>query len=298
MKLFKRISLFLITNLLIVATLSIVLNLLGIQPYLSAQGINFSALLGFCMVWGFGGAFISLAMSRISAKWMMGVEVIDPQTPDPRLRDLVDRVHAMSRTAGLTTMPEVGIYEGEELNAFATGPTRNRSLVAVSTGLLQNMNRDQVDGVLGHEIAHIANGDMVTMTLLQGVVNVFVMFIARVVAYTISQAVNNKDLRPLVNMISIIVLDILLGMLGMMVVAAFSRYREFRADRGGADLAGREKMISALKGLQLNLQMPSEAERAPSMAAFKISGKAKGFLSLFATHPPLEVRIFRLEGKA
>jgi heat shock protein HtpX len=191
-------------------------------------------------------------------------------------------------------MPEVGIYEAEEINAFATGPTKNRSLVAVSTGLLNRMERDQVEGVLAHEVAHVANGDMVTMTLVQGVVNAFVMFFARVIAYAISSAVNNKDLRPMVHFITVIVLDLLLGILGMMVVAAFSRYREYRADAGGAHLSGRSKMIAALKGLQMNLQLPP-AQTPPSMAGFQISGRPKGIFALFSTHPPLEDRIRRLE---
>jgi heat shock protein HtpX len=293
MKIAKRVILFLLTNLLIVGTLSIVLNLLGVQPYLARSGLNLSTLAVFCLVWGFGGAFISLLMSRMMAKWFMGVTVIDPNTVDPTERDLVNTVHRLASGAGLFVMPEVGIYEGEELNAFATGPTKNRSLVAVSTGLLQRMDKAEVEGVLGHEISHIANGDMVTMTLIQGVVNAFVMFFARVIAYSVSQAVNNKDMRPLVQMLVTIALDILLGILGMMVVAAFSRYREFRADAGGANLAGREKMIAALKALQLNLNMPPDT-RAPSLSSFKISSRG-GLFAFFATHPPLEERIRRLE---
>ncbi len=275
-------------------TISVVLNVLGIQPYLTAQGLNLGSLMAFCLVWGFGGAFISLALSRIMAKWMMGVRIIKEDETDMRLRELVATVHRLAREAGLRVMPEVGIYQAYELNAFATGPTRNRSLVAVSTGLLERMTPDEVEGVLGHEIAHISNGDMVTMTLLQGVVNAFVMFFARVIAYTVSNAVNNRNLRPMVHMITVIALDILLGILGMIVVAKFSRYREYKADLGSARLAGKEKMISALRALEQNMHLPP-AETPPSLANFRISSRPKGFMALFASHPPLADRIARLQ---
>lgn len=292
MRFAKRTVLFIATNILIVATISILTSVLGVQPYLSAKGIDYQALMIFCVLWGFGGAFISLALSRVMAKWMMGVKVIDPQTHDPEFRSLVNRVHGFARRAGLSTMPEVGYYEADDLNAFATGPTRNRALVAVSTGLLRNMSEAEVDGVLAHEVAHIANGDMVTMTLVQGVVNAFVMFLARVIGYFASQFVA-EDKRHLVQFGVVLVSEIALGILGMIVVAAFSRLREYRADAGGASLASRENMISALERLKLNYQLPSEEEQ-PAIASLKISGKAGGLMKLFATHPDLDDRIRRL----
>jgi heat shock protein HtpX len=190
MKIAKRVFLFLMVNILIVTTISVVMSLLGVQPYLDAKGINYQSLLFFCLIWGFGGAFISLALSKVIAKWTMGVQIIDRNTQDYRLRHLVERVHRLSENAGIGKMPEVGIYESPEINAFATGPSKNNSLVAVSTGLLHNMNESELDGVLAHEVAHIANGDMVTMTLVQGVVNAFVMSLARVAGFFISQLVD------------------------------------------------------------------------------------------------------------
>lgn len=287
-----------IVNLLIVVTISIVISLLGIRPYLSASGIDYTQLLAFCLVWGMGGAFISLALSRIMAKWMMGVQVIAPNVQDPFLRSYVNRVHMLARAAGIETMPEVGIYESPDLNAFATGPTKNRSLVAVSSGLLRTMTTDEIDGVLGHEISHIANGDMVTMTLIQGVVNAFVMFLARVIAFAISAAMSrSSDERSSIGggywmtYGITIVLEIVFSLFGMIVIAFFSRWREFRADAGSARLAGREKMIRALKALKQTMDVRTNEPQ--SIAAFKISGRPR-FLGLFATHPPLDVRIERL----
>jgi heat shock protein HtpX len=246
-----------------------------------------------------GGAFISLGLSRLMAKWMMGVRVIPPDTTDSALRDLVGTVHELARNAGLHTMPEVGIYESPDVNAFATGPTRSRSLVAVSTGLLNRMGRREVEGVLGHEIAHIANGDMVTLTLIQGVVNAFAMFLARVLAFFISQAMRSRDDDRgggWTEWILIMVFQNVLMLLGFIVVAWFSRQREFRADAGGARFAGRANMIGALQALQ-RLHDPeiaaAGAKEAPAFQAFKISGQRGS--SLFATHPPLAERIARLE---
>src|SRR3989339_1813106 len=184
MRIAKRIFLFMAVNVLILLTLSITLNILGVRPYLNANGIDYGALMTFCLVWGIGGAFISLGLSRIMAKWMMGVQVIPPNTSDPALSSLVQTVHNLAKAAGLPKMPEVGYYNSPEINAFATGPTKSRALVAVSAGLLESMDRAQLEGVLAHEISHIANGDMVTMTLLQGVINAFVMFLARVIAFS------------------------------------------------------------------------------------------------------------------
>lgn len=293
MKIAKRIFLFVAVNMLIITTISVVMSVLGVQPYLDAKGINYQSLLMFCLLWGFGGAFISLALSKVMAKWMMGVKIIDPDTREPELRSLVNRVHNFARRAGLKKMPEVGYYESEDLNAFATGPTRNNALVAVSTGLLRNMSESEVDGVLAHEVAHVANGDMVTMTLVQGVVNVFVMFLARVAGFFASQFVS-EDKRPMVQLVVVIALEVVLGMLGMMVVAFFSRLREYRADAGGADLSTRGNMIAALERLKLNYHMP-QAEEQPPLASLKISGKPGGFLKLFSTHPDLDDRIARLK---
>jgi heat shock protein HtpX len=293
MKIAKRVFLFVSVNILIIATISIVMSILGVQPYLDAKGINYQSLMIFCVLWGFGGAFISLALSKVMAKWMMGVKIIDPQTTDFEHRKLVHKVHGFARKAGIEKMPEVGYYEADDLNAFATGPTKNRSLVAVSTGLLRNMNEKEIDGVLAHEVAHIANGDMVTMTLVQGVVNAFVMFLARVIGYAASQFVAEEK-RPLVQFGVVIAAEICLGILGMIVVSYFSRIREYRADSGGASLSSSENMISALERLKVNYQLPS-GDNQPAIASLKISGKANGFFKLFSTHPDLDDRIHRLK---
>lgn len=293
MKIAKRVFLFVATNILIIATLSIVMSIFGIQPYLDANGINYQALMIFCVIWGFGGAFISLALSRIMAKWMMGVKMIEADSRDSELRGLVQRVHGFARKAGIEKMPEVGYYEAEELNAFATGPTKNRALVVVSTGLLRNMNEKELDGVLAHEVAHIANGDMVTMTLVQGVVNAFVMFLARVIGFFASQFVS-EDKRNIVQFGVVIACEIVLGILGMIVVSFFSRMREYRADSGGASLSTPNNLISALERLKVNSQLP-QTESQPTMASLKISGKAGGLLKLFSTHPDLDDRIQKLK---
>lgn len=289
----KRVLLFVAVNILVVVTISIVLQILGIGSYLTASGINYTSLAIFCLVWGMGGAFISLGLSRIMAKWMMGVKVIDPSRAHGTLGELVETVHRLARHAGIHTMPEVGIYDSPEVNAFATGPTRNRALVAVSSGLLNRMNRDQVEGVLAHEIAHVANGDMVTMTLVQGIVNAVVMFVARIVAYVVSSRVSEGS-RRMVHFATVIVLEIALSLLGAVVVAWFSRQREFRADAGGAQYAGRDKMLCALRALQRTVET-AVLEDQPSLATLKISGKTGGFLALISTHPPLEARIAALE---
>lgn len=297
----KRIFLFVLVNILVMTTVTVVLGLLGAGRYIPRGGLGGLAV--FCLVYGFAGAFISLWLSRLMAKWLMGVQVIPPDTADPALRELVDTVHGLARQAGLP-LPEVGIYESPEVNAFATGPTRSRSLVAVSTGLLQNLNSRQVAGVLGHEVTHIANGDMVTMTLIQGVINAFVLFLSRVVAFIISQALRSRSERDSgggwTQVLLVYVLQIVFSILGSIVVCWFSRLREFRADAGGARLAGRENMVGALQALQ-RLHDPAlaaaEAHRAQSFQSLKISGP-RGFMALFATHPPIEERIARLESGA
>ena len=299
----KRIFLFLAVNVLVMVTLSFVLNILGVKPYLTQNGINYGSLMVFCLVWGMGGAFISLALSRVMAKWMMGVQIIQPNTHNPAEQELVQTVHRLSRAAGLQTMPEVGIYDSPEVNAFATGPTRNRALVAVSSGLLRNMDKRSVEGVLAHEVAHVANGDMVTMALIQGVVNAFVMFLARVIAFAISNLLRSRDeegegLGPFAHMMVVFVLETIFMILGSIVVAAFSRYREFRADAGGAKLGGRDAMISALKSLQRvyehNQAVVAHAGNDNRLQTMKISG-GPSWMKLFASHPSLDERIARLE---
>jgi heat shock protein HtpX len=236
-----------------------------------------------------GGSLISLAMSRLSAKWMMGVQVVPPTSSEYAW--VVMMVEQLARKAGLPKMPEVGIYDSPEVNAFATGPSKRRSLVAFSTGLLRSMNKNEIEGVAAHEIAHIANGDMVTMTLLQGVVNAFVMFFARIIGYVVSQNVKEEN-RHTVQWIVTFILDMALSFLGMIVVCAFSRHREFRADRGGAHYAGKQDMIAALQRLASNTRRYDDQ---PALAALKISG---GVGKLFATHPPLEERIAALQSAA
>ncbi len=288
----KRIFLFLLTNIAIVVTLSIVWSILSAVLGIPSGRGSLAGLAAFCLFWGMAGSFISLQISRWVAKRAMGVRLIDGRTGNATLDDLYNTVTHLSRAANLPAIPEVGVYESEEVNAFATGPSKSRSLVAVSTGLLQRMERREVHGVLGHEIAHIANGDMVTMTLIQGVVNAFVMFFARIVAFGVRQAVDEK-IAWLLSFVVLIACEILFGILGMMVVGWFSRQREFRADSGGANYAGRENMVAALRRLQGTSELVDKAE--PQLAAFKISGARGGLMSLISTHPPLETRIAALE---
>lgn len=292
----KRTVLFLLVNILVVMVISTLLHLFGVQPYLTEYGLDYNSLAVFCLLWGMGGAFISLALSRQMAKWMMGVKVIDPETRDSEALELLQTVHGLCRKAGLVTMPQVGIYSSPEVNAFATGPTKSRSLVAVSSGLLQRMNPNEVEGVLGHEVSHIANGDMVTMTILQGIVNAFVMFLARVIAFAVTQALRNRESRGAGGIYFLVrfLLEIVFMILGSMVVAWFSRYREFRADSGGARLSGREKMIGALTALQRTCEIV-DPKAHPAIQTLQISSRRGGFLKLFSTHPPLGERIQRLQ---
>ncbi|UPT76049.1 MAG: protease HtpX [Elusimicrobiota bacterium] len=281
---FKRVSLFLLVNILVMATISIVLSMLGAGRYMGPYGLDYGSLAVFCLVWGMAGSLISLGLSRVMAKWTMGVRLLDPNGNDP----LVASVRELAARAGLP-MPEVGVYDSPELNAFATGPSRSRALVAVSTGLLESMDRDELEGVLAHELAHIANGDMVTMTLLQGVINAFVMFLARVIAFAMARG--DRDERRGGSYMTVWLLEMALGFLGMLVIAAFSRWREFRADAGSARLGGREKMIAALRALQARY---APVEEQPAYAAFKIAGRTGGLMALLSTHPPLEDRIAAL----
>lgn len=295
MQIAKRVVLFLLVNFVIILTVSTLTQILGLQPYLQANGLNFESLLIFCAIWGFAGSFISLMLSKTMAKWSMGVRVVTARSLDQREQWLVQTVHNLARKANLKGLPEVGIYDSPEVNAFATGATQNSSLVAVSTGLLERMNQDEAEGVLGHEIAHIANGDMVTMTLLQGVINTFVMFFARIAAWALSQAVDEEK-RPWVNMIAVIAFEIVLGILGMLVVAGFSRFREFRADSGGARLAGKERMIGALRKLQKTYEIEDPRPNNEAIATMKISGHKKGgLMAMMSTHPSLSDRIAALE---
>lgn len=292
----KRIILFVVTNILILAMLSIVVQLFGIQPYLGRYGINFTGLLIFSAVLGFGGALISLAISKWMAKMAYGVQILPPEGGlGPNERWLVDTVHDLSRRAGLTKMPDVGVYASNEVNAFATGPSRSNSLVAVSSGLLGSMNRDEVEGVLAHEVAHIANGDMVTMTLLQGVINTFVIFLSRVAAFAVSRLVR-EELGAVVQFVLILVFQIVFSILGSLVVMWFSRYREFRADAGAASLAGSHKMVAALERLRDQVQMVDHSQ--PALQTMRISGGVPGWMKLFSSHPPIEERIAALRNAA
>lgn len=295
----KRIFLFVIVNVLVVLTISLSIQLLGIRPYLTQQGIDYKALLIFCSIFGFAGAFISLATSRFMAKMFMRIHVIDPHGPmSSKEQFLVKTVHRFSQDVGITTMPEVGIYNNPEVNAFATGPGKNSALVAVSTGLLEKMDERAVEGVLAHEMAHIANGDMVTMTLIQGVVNTFVMFFARIAAWIVASALSgnrDSDSRPSYFMTYFLtfIFELILSIFGSMAVAFFSRIREYKADAGGAALAGNQKMIYALETLQRTLGLIDHSHQ--SLATLKISGSSSKFMKLLATHPDLSDRIHRLK---
>lgn len=306
---FKRIFYFILTNLLVVFTIGIVISIIssvfGIQ-----FGSNLTSLIIMCSLWGFGGAFISLLISKFMAKKFHGVQLIDPNTNNPTERRLVEKVYEFSKRAGIQKMPEVGIYQSPEPNAFATGPSKNNSLVAVSTGLLNTMNEDEVDGVLAHEVAHVANGDMVTLTLVQGVVNSFAMVISWLVTQAIMNVLrNNNDdegsegssgmggffmQHMIYNLVSVV-----FTLMGSVVVSYFSRQREFRADAGGALYSSREKMTRALQKLQAMSQMPYGNETAQdgkdAIAAFKISSRPSGWMKFFMTHPPLEERIAALQ---
>ena len=287
----KRIFLFLATNLAIVVTLSIVLSLLGVGRYITPEGgLNVGALAVFCFIWGMGGAFISLQMSRWIAKQATGVQLVDGRTGQQEQDWLYETVRRLTQQANLP-MPQVGIYDSGEVNAFATGPSKSRSLVAVSSGLLRAMRPNEAEAVLAHEVAHIGNGDMVTMTLLQGVINAFVMFLARLVAFAVRQGTDSRNAYML-SWVVMIVLEIGLGILGSLITAWFSRHREFRADYGGATLAGRENMIAALRRLAANRELVDTQHQA--LATLKIHGK-RGWMVFFSTHPPLEERIAALE---
>jgi heat shock protein HtpX len=288
----KRIFYFLVTNLAIVLVLSVTMRLLGVEPFLNANGLNLNSLLIFAAVMGFGGAFISLAISKWSAKKMSGAVTIEnPKTPDEIW--LMNTVKKQSETVGIQ-MPEVAIFNSPVVNAFATGMSRNSSLVAVSSGLLEMMTKDEAEAVIGHEISHIANGDMVTLTLIQGVVNTFVLFFSRVIGYTVDKVVfkTRQGTGPAF-FITMIISELLLGVLASIVVMWFSRQREYRADFGGGQLAGKQKMIAALQRLKTQYETSALPK---SIAALGISGEqGMGLKELFSTHPSLDDRIARLQ---
>lgn len=284
----KRVLLFLATNFAVVIVLMLITSLLGVNRWFTEQGLNYQALLIFSAVFGMGGAFISLLISKPMAKWSMRVKIID----QPRSAGeswLLSTVQRQAQAAGIG-MPEVGIFEAPEPNAFATGANRNKALVAVSSGLLNTMKQEEVEAVLGHEISHVANGDMITLTLIQGVVNTFVIFAARVIGYAIDKVVlKNERGVGIGYYMTVMVLDIVFGILAMMIVAWFSRQREFRADAGGAHLAGRGKMVAALQRLA---GAYGQSSLPKQMTAFGINGNIG---KLFSTHPPIAERIAALQ---
>ncbi len=293
----KRFLLLIATNIAIMLMVSIVMAVLGQLGVLDLAGAQ-GALLVLCAVWGMGAAFVSLLISRWMAKRAMGVRLVDGRTGNADLDWLYNKIGQLAQQANLP-MPEVGVYDSPEVNAFATGPSKKRSLVAVSTGLLSGMGRQEIEGVLAHEVSHIANGDMVTMTLIQGVVNAFVLYLAHLVAGIVRAAVRDERgpslMSVMASQLTFIAAQIVFGIMGSMITAWFSREREFRADAGGASLAGLGAMTSALRKLSA-FQDRIDKTRAPELATLKIAGAA-GFMALLSTHPPLELRIAALEGR-
>jgi heat shock protein HtpX len=290
MKWTKRIGFFLLTNIAVIAVVSIILSVFNVAPYLTDSGLDYSSLLIFSALFGFTGSLISLFISKWMAKRAFGVQVITSAQSDEE-HFLYSTIQRLSERAGIG-MPEVGIYDSPEANAFATGWNKNKALVAVSTGLMHNMTRDEVEGVLGHEISHIANGDMVTLALIQGVVNTFVIFFARIVAYAVQTFINRGEeggIGTLAYHITAIIFEIFFGILASLIVMAFSRHREYRADAGSATLLGKEKMILALEKLA-RLQETLVDPRGKAFSAMKISDRPS-MLALFSSHPPLTNRI-------
>lgn len=293
----KRIVLFLVTNLAIILVISTILSIFNVKPYLTQHGLNYQFLFIYALIVGFTGSFISLFISKWMAIQAYNIKVI--KQPENELESwLTGEVKALARQMKIG-MPEVGIYNSPEPNAFATGWNKNKALVAVSTGLLQAMNRDEITGVLGHEVSHVANGDMVTLSLIQGVVNTFVIFFARIAAFFVTQLMRRDSEEEtqdgFIYYAVAMVFELLFGILASMIVMWFSRYREFRADKGGARYVGKEKMIKALQRLQQMLEMAPSDDRAPAMNTMKISSKSN-WLALFSSHPPLDKRIAALRG--
>lgn len=310
MTFFKRFFYLILTGILVSLTVSFIVGIAAQFFNINLHGGGYGGLMILCLLWGLVGSFVSLQLSRWMAKKFHGVEVIDPNTTNMNERKLIDRVYRIARHAGMDTMPEVGYYSSPEVNAFATGPSKSRSLVAVSSGLLNTMNDDEVEGVLAHEIAHIVNGDMVTLMLIQGVINAFAMFFAHIITTVIMNAMRKDDddrrgfgdimLRHFIyNIVSVV-----FAVLGSIVVNYFSRQREFRADAGGARFSSQEKMTAALIRLQRMQGLPPPAESDDeqqgnnSLATLKISGKSSGLMRLFMTHPPLEERIEALRNRS
>jgi heat shock protein HtpX len=285
--------LFLLVNILIVTTVTLVLNI--VLPLFGVQLSGWGYIIPLYSMIGFGGAIFSLMTSKWMAKRMMGVQIIDPKTNNSEERRILEMVYGCAQRAKLPAMPEVGIFQSPEVNAFATGPSKSNSLVALSTGLLERMDNDGVEGVIGHEVAHIANGDMVTMTLLQGLINTMVLIVAHILANIVTSAMAKDEERPSYFMQHMIfsLFQFVFSLLGFMIVAAFSRRREFRADAGGARVAGRDRMLNGLRSLQGVYGKVDDSH--PELATLKISGHPGGFMALFSTHPPLEERIRRLE---
>ena len=297
----KRFGLLLLVNFGIIITLSLVLNLLGVGHYITSAGLNYESLAIFCLVWGMGGSFISLMMSKTIAKWTMSLQIINPGDPSPTAQKLTAMISRLSMSAGLPKVPEFALYESSEVNAFATGPSKSNSLVAVSSGLLRSMNDDQVEGVLAHEISHIANGDMVTMTLLQGVINAFVMFFSKIAAWAVANAMRGEDEEGAPSFWLVFAIEMaftfVFAFFGMLIANRFSRFREFKADKGAAKLSGKEKIISALEGLKRTVGEPDQ--RGEALNNFKISsGGRKSFVELLQTHPSLDDRIDALRKEA
>jgi heat shock protein HtpX len=301
MNVLKRLFLFFIINIIIITTISFIISIFNLQPYISSFGLQYSSLLIFCLLWGMGGAFISLLLSKKIAKWMMRIKIISSFSDNPEEKELFDLLKKLSEKANLKKMPELGIYDSNEVNAFATGYSQKNSLIAVSKGLLSRLNTNEIEAVLAHEISHITNGDMVTMTLLQGIVNAFVMFLARVLAYLLAS--RNRGSRNNFSYFSymafVFLFQFVFMIFGSMGIALFSRRREYRADKGGAELSSKDKMIDALNALRVlkEVKDPHQEQKAAAIQSLKISNRKtkKGFLRFFATHPPLEDRIERLK---
>jgi heat shock protein HtpX len=299
MRKISTLLLMLMVNFGILITLSFFLRVTGLERYLLQSGIGYQGLAIFCLIFGMGASFISLLLSKRLVKWRMKIQLVDGSHPNPDARRLYEMVQHLALKAGLPKTPEVGIYESPEVNAFATGPSQDDALVAVSTGLISSMRWEETQGVLGHEISHIANGDMVRMTLLQGVMNALVMFVSRIAAQIVVSAMRgDRDERRggnfFLQFMIVQLFEVVLGLLGMMVVNYYSRFREFRADRGGAALAGRQNMIQALQALQSRVEFVEKARA--DLQTMKISSGRSGMMSkLFSTHPPLADRIAALQ---
>ncbi|NGX56254.1 MAG: Protease HtpX [Candidatus Anoxychlamydiales bacterium] len=296
MSIIKRILLFLIVNLLVVLSISFLLSIFNIKPYINAYGLDIKNLAIFCLLWGFIGSFISLFLSKALAKWLMKVKIIDKTNENTKF--ILEMIKNLSNKANLKYIPEVGIYQSKEINAFATGPSQKRSLIALSSALIDKLHIDEIEAIIGHEISHIKNGDMVTMTLLQGIINSFVMFLSRILAFLITS--NNKERNNKSSYFAtrslVFVFEIIFMILGSMIIALYSRKREYKADYNSAKITSKEKMIKALEALNKNYELRDLTSEKAAFQSFKISNNSKkGFIRLFATHPPLKDRIERLK---